>query len=58
MPSVNKQQSELKRAHKTKWVPHDPMKVPEPRTSAFFPKSKQGQERPTQPVPHKKLVSL
>lgn len=37
---------------------HDPMRVPEPRNSAFFPKSKQGQERPTQPVPYKKLVSL
>lgn len=32
---------------------HDPMNVPEPRNSAFFPNKKQGQNRPTQPVQNK-----
>lgn len=55
MPSVNKQQSALKRANKTKWPMHEPTRVPEPRNSAFFPKRKQGQKRPIQPVQCNKL---
>ena len=51
MPLVNRLQRELKSAHKTKWVVHDPIRVPEPRNSAFFPNRKQGQNKPIQPVP-------
>lgn len=29
---------------------HEPASVPEPKNSAFLPKRRQGQKRPTQPV--------
>lgn len=50
MPSVKKQQIVLKSAHKIKWVVHDPIKVPDPKKSAFFPNRKQGQRSPIKPV--------
>ena len=56
MPLVNRLQRELKSAHKTKWVVHDPIRVPEPRNSAFFPNRKQGQNRPIQPVPWQQIA--
>lgn len=54
MPSVSTQQTVLASPHKIKCVAHDPFKVPEPRNSAFFPKRKQGQKKPIQPVQPKK----
>lgn len=37
---------------------HDPAKVPEPKNSAFFPNTKQGQNRTKQPVQRKQISQL
>lgn len=37
---------------------HDPAKVPEPKNSAFFPNTNQGQNRPKQPVQRKQKKSV